>query len=97
MLGIDLVEDSRIERLSAAERERVFSPEELATGKLASVFALKEAASKATGASIDEVRVSYAAGVPRVRVAGFELECSVSHEAGLTVAIVTGRGARSRA
>lgn len=89
--GIDLVRDNRIDR----SHRRCFHDDEWALNKHASILALKEAARKALGADDIgwlDVHVAYEDGVPRVSVRGYDgdLACSVSHEAGLTVAIVTG-------
>jgi phosphopantetheinyl transferase (holo-ACP synthase) len=94
LIGIDLVEDTRIRSLSEDECAKIFSPEDR-HDKLPSIFALREAAAKACGVPIAAVQVRYEGPVPNVFVEGFELSCSVSHEAGLTIAIVTGSRAHS--
>jgi phosphopantetheinyl transferase (holo-ACP synthase) len=94
VVGIDLVEDRRINALSSSERARIFLPED-PKDKLPSVFALREAAIKACGVPMARIQVRYDGPIPRVSVEGFELFASVSHEAGLTIAIVTGSRVRS--
>ena len=94
VIGIDLVEDVRIRSLTEEERAKIFVPDD-PYDKLPSVFALREAAVKACGVSIAQIRIRYDGPVPQVLVDGFELSCSVSHEAGLTIAIVTGSRVRN--
>jgi phosphopantetheinyl transferase (holo-ACP synthase) len=94
VVGIDLVADSRVEELSDDALYDYFHPDERKSDKQTSIFALKEAARKAVDlqASWLDVHVSYNDGSPTVTIRGFEgeLDCSVSHENGFTVAVVSG-------
>lgn len=93
MHGIDLVDDSKVEANS-----KVFHPSELASNKLPSIFALKEAVIKALGIKSHnwlEIEVEYSSGIPQIKLskqiepAGFKsITCSVSHENGLTIGSV---------
>lgn len=89
--GVDIVRDDRMDK----SLRRCFHDDEWRQGKHASVFALKEAARKAVGAEQTgwlDIHVSYEEGRPSVSIRGYDgtICCSVSHEAGLTVAVVTG-------
>lgn len=94
VVGVDLVADERIEALGETALEDYFHPDEIESDKHVSIFALKEAARKAVEleASWLDVHVEYEDGSPRVTIRGFDgdLDCSVSHENGFTVAVVSG-------
>lgn len=91
--GVDLVSDERIRGIDA-DKTKYFHEDELGSGKLPSVFAVKEAAMKACSLDVSwlDVHVAYVDGAPEVTVRGFtgELTCSVSHDDGRTVAVVSG-------
>ena len=103
--GIDMIRDERMEEhLSKPELlDKIFHPseqKEKTAKKLAGIFAIKEAAIKALDISADhwlDIEVSYrTSGKPEValhesiRPSGMSsIDCSVSHEDGMTIAMVT--------
>ncbi len=102
--GIDLVEQSRIERQlnDTTFMHKVFHPSELRDAdakRLSSIFALKESVFKALELSSNhwlDIEITYSKqGKPSLLLSDsikpqghYALDCSVSHAQGLTVAIV---------
>lgn len=90
-IGIDLVRDARIDSTDEFFVKKILLPSEYVfRSKLPTIFALKEAALKALGEppGWHRIRVEYCSGVPYVHVQGCTTICSVSHEHGMTVAVV---------
>ncbi len=91
LIGIDLVRDARIDTTDEQFVKNVLAPSEYAfRAKLPTIFALKEATLKALGElpGWHKVRIEYRQEIPRVCVEGYTAICSVSHEDGMTVAVV---------
>lgn len=86
-VGIDMVQNSRV---TTDIIDRVFTNSEKLLNKPASVFALKEAVMKTLGRKIpwEEIVVSYINDMPVVNYKDHTFSCSVSHENGMTIAIV---------
>lgn len=93
--GVDLVADSRFDEANNAFFERVLcegEPKE----KISSIFAIKEAVSKALGIAPDwkKICVHYEQGKPIVKLdvtiapSNYSISVSVSHENGFTIALV---------
>lgn len=95
--GIDLIEDSRIDVKNKLFLERIFHPSEIKLRKFASIFALKECIFKALEIKPcwHEVEIKYANNKPFIILSEhikpkelISVDCSVSHENGLTIANV---------
>jgi len=94
-IGIDLINIKEFEkRLSPQFLSRVFLPSELKNkSKLASIFALKEAAMKTLGKKINwkDIQVTYSKqGKPNIKILGNKnkFSTSLSHDKDYLIAIV---------
>ena len=99
MIGIDIIEVSRIERLAARSSRfltRVFTPSEVEYinscknkyQRMAGIFAAKEAAVKAAGGVISDYEILHSpAGKPYTTRGKEKIELSISHEQNYAIAM----------